>query len=144
LINMNKIGETLLEAEPPVELLFIYNCNPAMTLPNQEKVLAGLAREDLFTVVFDPILTDSALWADIALPATSFLEHQELTRGYGAMLLQDAPAVADRVGEARPNYEVFGELIERLGLAHPGDAVAPQDVRAKLLGSANRSEERRV
>ncbi len=137
LINMNRIGEALLEAEPPVELLFIYNCNPAMTLPNQEKVLHGFAREDLFTVVFDPFLTDSALWADIALPATSFLEHAELTRGYGAMLLQDAPAVAERVGEARPNYEVFGELIERLGLAQPGDAVAPQDVRAKLLGSAN-------
>ncbi|HXU31436.1 MAG TPA: molybdopterin-dependent oxidoreductase [Thermoanaerobaculia bacterium] len=141
LINMNKIGEALLEAEPPVELLFIYNCNPAMTLPNQEKVLRGFAREDLFTVVFDPFLTDSALWADIALPATSFFEHAELTRGYGAMLLQDAPAVADRVGESRPNYEVFGELIERLGLARPGDTVKPEDVRAKLLGAANGAAE---
>ena len=137
LINMNKVGEVLLEAEPPVDLLFVYNCNPAMTLPNQEKVLAGFAREDLFTVVFDPFLTDSALWADIALPATSFLEHDELVRGYGAMLLEDSPAVADRVGEARPNYEVFGELIDRLGLARPGDAVAPRDLRGKLLGGSN-------
>ncbi len=137
LINMNKIGEVLLEAEPPVELLFIYNCNPAMTLPNQEKVLRGFAREDLFTVVFDPFLTDSALWADIVLPATTFLEHQELTRSYGAMLLQDAPAVADRVGEARPNYEVFGELLERLGLARADDAVAPEALRAKLLGASD-------
>lgn len=137
LINMNKIGETLLHAEPKVELLFVYNCNPVMILPNQEKVLSGFAREDLFTVVFDPFLTDSALWADIALPATSFLEHAELNRGYGAMLLQDAPAVAERVGEARPNYEVFGELIDRLGLARPDDAVTPKDVRAKLLGSAD-------
>ncbi len=137
LINMNKIGEALLESEPAVELLFVYNCNPAMTLPNQEKVLRGFAREDLFTVVFDPFLTDSALWADIALPATSFFEHDELTRGYGAMLLQDAPAVADRVGESRPNYEVFGELIERLGLTHPGDTVKPDDLRRKLLHTAN-------
>ncbi len=137
LINMNLIGETLLEAKPAVELLFVYNCNPAMTLPNQEKVLAGFAREDLFTVVFDPFLTDSALWADLALPATSFLEHSELVRGYGAMLLQDAPPVADRVGEARPNYEVFGELIERLGLTKPGDAVEAGDVRRRLIGSGN-------
>ncbi len=137
LINMNKIGETLLTAEPKVELLFVYNCNPVMILPNQEKVLAGFAREDLFTVVFDPFLTDSALWADIVLPATSFLEHAELNRGYGAMLLQDAPAVADRVGESRPNYEVFGELIDRLGLAKSGDAVTPADLRSRLLRNAN-------
>ncbi len=137
LINMNKIGEALLDTEPPVELLFIYNCNPAMTLPNQEKVLRGFAREDLFTVVFDPFLTDSALWANIVLPATTFLEHQELTRGYGAMLLQDAPAVADRVGEARPNCEVFGELLLRLGLARADDAVSPEALRAKLLGASD-------
>ncbi len=141
LINMNKIGEALLEADPPVELLFVYNCNPAMTLPNQEKVLRGFAREDLFTVVFDPFLTDSALWADIVLPATTFLEHQELTRGYGAMLLQDAPAVADRVGEARPNYEVFGELLLRLGLVRPDDAMAPEALRTKLLGASDATRE---
>ncbi|HXU44873.1 MAG TPA: molybdopterin-dependent oxidoreductase [Thermoanaerobaculia bacterium] len=138
LINMNRIGEALAEAAPPVELLFVYNCNPLMTLPNQERVRRGLLRDDLFTVVFDPFLTDTALYADVALPATTFLEHAELDRGYGAMLLQDAPAVADRVGESRPNYEVFGELIERLGLAKEGDATTPAAMRAQLLSRDSR------
>ena len=71
-------------AEPPVELLFVYNCNPLATLPNQEQVRAGLEREDLFTVVFDQVLTDTARYADVVLPATTFLEHAELSRGYGA------------------------------------------------------------
>src|SRR4029078_13320992 len=104
-----------------IEALFVYDCNPLMTIPAQVKVRAGLAREDLFTVVFDPVLTDTALYADVVLPATTFLERRELSRGYGAFALQDAAAVIPPVGESRPNHEVFADLCRRTGVARPGD-----------------------
>ena len=114
---MNHLGEALLDdATPPVEVLFVYNCNPLATMPDQTRVRAGLAREDLFTVVFDQVLTDTARYADVVLPATTFLEHRELSRGYGAFALHLAEPVVDPVGEARPNYEVFAELAGRLGV----------------------------
>ena len=62
-------------------MLFVYNCNPAVTMPDQNRVLEGLKRDDLFTVVFDQVLTDTARWADIVLPATTFLEHYDMVRG---------------------------------------------------------------
>lgn len=139
-INMNHLGRTLLEAnDPPVDLLFVYNCNPVMTMPHQELVRKGLLREDLFTVVFDQVMTDSARYADLVLPATTFLEHDEIVRGYGSMLLyRNRPAIAP-VGEARPNGEVFGELCRRLGLDQPGDPVTAEEVAATVL---SRSSER--
>jgi anaerobic selenocysteine-containing dehydrogenase len=120
-INMNRLGEVLLERnDPPVEVLFVYNCNPLMTMPNQEKVRRGLEREDLFTVVFDQVWTDTARYADVVLPATTFLEHEELSRGYGALVMQRALPVAVPAGEARSNPEVFAALCHRLDLARPG------------------------
>jgi anaerobic selenocysteine-containing dehydrogenase len=137
-INMNRLGRTLLEVnDPPVDLLFVYNCNPLATLPNQELVRQGLLREDLFTVVFDQVMTDSARFADLVLPATTFLEHDEIVRGYGSMLLyRNRPAVAP-VGEARPNGEVFAELCRRLGLEQPGDPKTPDEVAATVLGRSS-------
>ena len=80
-INMNHLGRTLLGgAGEPVELLFVYNCNPLATMPNQRKVREGLSREDLFTVVFDPVMTDTAMYADVVLPATTFLERGAVAR----------------------------------------------------------------
>jgi anaerobic selenocysteine-containing dehydrogenase len=137
-LNMNHLGRTLLEVDdPPVDLLFVYNCNPLATLPNQELVRQGLLREDLFTVVFDQVMTDSARFADLVLPATTFLEHDEIVRGYGSMLLyRNRPAVPP-VGEARPNGEVFAELCRRLGLARPGDPSTPDEVAATVLGRSS-------
>ncbi|HEY3569659.1 MAG TPA: molybdopterin-dependent oxidoreductase [Thermoanaerobaculia bacterium] len=132
-INMNRMGRTLLEADPPVRVLFVYNCNPLMTLPSQEKVRQGLAREDLFTVVFDQVWTDTARWADLALPATHFLEHSELVRGYGSYVLHQAQPVVQAAGEARSNAEVFAALIERLGLARPGDPSTAEELTSTLL-----------
>jgi anaerobic selenocysteine-containing dehydrogenase len=132
-VNMNLMGRTLLEAEPPVRLLFVYNCNPLMTLPNQEKVRQGLAREDLFTVVFDQVWTDTARWADLVLPATHFLEHSELVRGYGSYVLQEGRPVVVPAGEARSNPEVFAALVERLGLARPGDPSTAGELTQALL-----------
>jgi anaerobic selenocysteine-containing dehydrogenase len=121
-INMNQLGETLLSRDGErVELLFVYNANPLATIPNQAKVREGMAREDLFTVVFDPVMTDTALYADVVLPATTFLERDELSRGYGAMVLQAGKAAIPPVGESRPNHEVFAELVRRTGLSRPGD-----------------------
>ncbi|MBW8875257.1 MAG: molybdopterin-dependent oxidoreductase [Acidobacteria bacterium] len=138
-INMNRLGEVLLERQdPPVTVLFAYNCNPLATMPNQEKVRRGLAREDLFTIAFDQVWTDTARWADLVLPATHFLEHEEMSRGYGALVLQRSPAVATPAGEARSNVEVFAEIGRRLGLARPGDPETADELATALLRRSER------
>lgn len=141
-INMNLLGDVLLNAtDPPIRLLFVYNSNALATTPAQEKVRAGLMRADLFTVVFEQVMTDTARYADIVLPATTFLEHVEVRRGYGAMVLQQGePAIAP-VGEARPNYAVFSELCRRLGLARPGDPETADELAAALLEPTGRAAE---
>ena len=121
-INMNHVGRLLNDPQgTPIKLLFVYNCNPAVTLPDQTRVLRGLEREDLFTVVFDQVFTDTAAYADVALPATTFLEHYEFVKSYGPMTLQLAKPVIDQVGESRSNPEVFADLIRRLGLVRDSD-----------------------
>jgi len=118
LINMNQLGKALAggaEYSPPVQGLFVYNANPAATVPNQQLVLSGLAREDLFTVVHEQVMTDTARYADIVLPATTFLEHHDLRAGYGSLVIGGvAPAVAP-AGEAKSNAEVFAALAGVMG-----------------------------
>jgi anaerobic selenocysteine-containing dehydrogenase len=138
-INMNRLGAALSErGAGAVDLLFVYNANPLMTLPEQERVRAGLEREDLFTVVFDPVMTDTARYADVVLPASTFLERTEISRGYGAFVLQKADAAVAPAGEARANHEVFGELCRRTGVARPGDPSNAQELTSVLLGSSRR------
>ena len=133
-VNMNLLGRTLLGGNgEPVELLFVYNANPLATIPNQRQVRKGLSREDLFTVVFDPVMTDTALYADVVLPATTFLERDELSRGYGAMVLQAGKAVIPPVAESRPNHEVFAELVRRAGLARSGDPETAGEMKDAIL-----------
>ena len=123
-INMNRVGRALTEyADPPVRMLFVYNCNPLATLPAQNRVLAGLRRDDLFTVVFDQVMTDTARWADIVLPATTFLEQYDLALSYGHGAVQLVQPVIEPAGESRPNVEVFAELAARLGI-DSGDSLA--------------------
>ncbi|HVS63236.1 MAG TPA: molybdopterin-dependent oxidoreductase [Thermoanaerobaculia bacterium] len=137
-VNMNRVGRALTGVEsltgPPIELLFVYNCNPLATLPHQNEVLRGLQREDLFTVVFDQVMTDTARWADVVLPATTFLEHDDIAKGYGAMVVHRVRPVVDRVGEARSNLEVFTALLERLGLDREDDVVEPAALERRLFG----------
>lgn len=115
-INMNRLGRSLTETfTPPIKALFVYNANPVATLPDQASVCRGLSRDDLFTVVFDQVITDTAAYADIVLPATTFLETYDLAKGYGSLSLQLVKPVIDAVGESRPNGEVFSELAMRLG-----------------------------
>ncbi|MCA9199377.1 MAG: molybdopterin-dependent oxidoreductase [Planctomycetales bacterium] len=135
-INMNLVGETLLNVkDPPVTTLFVYNCNPVATLPEQNKVLQGLRRDDLFTVVFDQVLTDTAAYADLILPATTFFEHDDLRNGYGNRRLGTVNRLIAPIGQAKPNYEVFGELIQRLGLAQQDDIIDPATWTQSLVGA---------
>lgn len=139
-INMNLLGESLLRsADPPVKALFVYNSNALATSPRQEKIRAGLLREDLFTVVFDSIRTDTCLYADVVLPATNFLEHRELKRSYGAFILQDSPAAARPAGAARSNYDVFAELCRRAGVAREGDIEDPSLLIASIVSQSDRA-----
>ncbi len=117
LVNMNHLGRALLDyTDPPVKMLFVYNCNPLATMPDQNRVLQGLQRDDLFTVVFEQVFTDTARYADVVLPATTFLEHYDIAKGYGPITLQLVRPVIEPRGEARSNADVFSELAERLGV----------------------------
>ncbi len=122
LVNMNHLGRALTEYDaPPVKVLFVYNCNPLVTMPDQTRVLRGLARDDLFVVVFDQVMTDTAHYADIVLPATTFLEHYDVARGYGAYSVQLVRPIVEPFGEARPNPEVFADLARRLDVGTEGE-----------------------
>jgi anaerobic selenocysteine-containing dehydrogenase len=122
-----------------VRFLFVYNSNALATAPRQEKVRAGLLRGDLFTVVFDQVMTDTARYADVLLPATTFLEHRELSRGYGAYVLHDARAVAAPVGDARANVDVFAELCRRTGADRPGEPETADAIADAILDQSARS-----
>jgi anaerobic selenocysteine-containing dehydrogenase len=132
LVNMNHLGRALLEyGDPPVEMLFVYNCNPLATMPDQNRVLQGLKREDLFTVVYEQVFTDTARYADVVLPATTFLENYDIAKGYGPISLQLVRPVIEPVGDARPNAEVFSELAARLGI---GEAEEEIDTLMRIAG----------
>lgn len=141
-INMNRLGDALSldparvamahyhprpidpiptpeEAGPPVKALIVYNCNPAAAAPDQAAVLAGLRRDDLFTVVMEHFQTDTADYADYILPATTQLEHWDIHRSYGhAYLSLNRPAIAP-VGESLPNSEIFRRLAAELDYDEP-------------------------
>src|SRR5712691_12251084 len=116
IINQTQLGDFLsLNLQPPVKGLFVYNCNPAVTAPDQNAVLRGLAREDLFTVVSEQVMTDTASYADILLPAVTFLEQREIRRAYGSYVVGGVQPVIPPQGEAKPNEEVFAALGRAMG-----------------------------
>ena len=113
-INMSTIGDALNAAQPPIEALVVYNSNPVAVAPESAAVQRGFAREDLFTVVLEHFLTDTADYADIVLPATTQLEHFDIHSAYGHLhLLLNRPAVAP-LHQARPNSRIFRELAAML------------------------------
>jgi anaerobic selenocysteine-containing dehydrogenase len=135
-VNMNKVGRILTEPEgSPVNVLFVYNCNPVAILPDQRRVIRGLEREDLFTVVFDQVMTDTAAYADVVLPATTFLEHYDFAKGYGPITLQLGKPVIDSVGESRSNTDVFMDLARRLDLTIDGDPEDELEAMLSVLGN---------
>jgi anaerobic selenocysteine-containing dehydrogenase len=134
-VNMNHLGRALLEeTDPPIRALFVYNANPVVTVPDQGRILKGLSRPDLFTVVFEQVMTDTALWADIVLPATTFLEHLDLCTSYGGYAVMLGEPVVAPAGEARSNEEVFTEIGRRLGI--PGAMEWPLGEEQVLRGLA--------
>jgi len=136
LVNMNHLGRALTEYDdPPVKVLFVYNCNPAVTVPDQRRVLRGLERDDLFTVVFEQVMSDTALYADVVLPATTFLEGYDFAKSYGPIYLELARPAIDAVGEARSNPDVFGELCSRLGLLASDEPRGELDMMVRILDS---------
>ncbi|MBA3540330.1 MAG: molybdopterin-dependent oxidoreductase, partial [Deltaproteobacteria bacterium] len=140
-VNMSDISTQLRELRAPgIECLFVYNCNPVATAPDQRGLIAELARADRFVVVHDQVMTDTAHLADVVLPATTFLEHRELRRGYGTMRLFDSPAVIAPVGEARSNNQLFGALLERLGLARSDDAVTDDALVERIYAASPNGE----
>jgi anaerobic selenocysteine-containing dehydrogenase len=134
IVNMNHLGRALTEYDdPPVNVLFVYNCNPAATVPDQRRVIRGLEREDLFTVVFEQVMTDTALYADLVLPNTTFLEGYDFAKGYGSITLDLGRPVIDAVGEARTNADVFGALCSRLGLLKDEEPAGELDLMVTVL-----------
>ena len=120
-LNMSEIGRILTDEtlDPPVKALFVYNSNVAAVSPDQESVRAGLAREDLFTVVHELFGTDTVDFADIVLPATTALEHYDIHKSYGHLYVSlNRPAIPPE-GEAWSNTELFRRLAARMGLDHP-------------------------
>jgi anaerobic selenocysteine-containing dehydrogenase len=134
-INMNRLGRILVDHEGgPVNVLFVQGSNPAASCPEQARVLEGLAREDLFTVVHDLTMTDTARYADLVLPATSQFEVDEIVGSYGSFLIQPAPAVIPRVGLSRTNDEVSVGVGVRLGLDAAQWDCDPERIRRLALG----------
>ncbi|MGH7348088.1 MAG: molybdopterin-containing oxidoreductase family protein, partial [Candidatus Rokuibacteriota bacterium] len=118
-INMIQLGRALTDPTmtPPVRSLYVYSSNPAAVCPDQTLVLRGLARDDLFTVVHEQVMTDTAYYADIVLPATTSMEHLDLYRSFGQLTLQLARPVLPPQGEAKSNWETSALLARAMGVA---------------------------
>ncbi len=114
-VNMSLLGQALEAGENPVKALFVYNSNPAAVAPDQGAVLRGLSREDLFTVVHEQFLTDTVDYADVVLPATTFLEQKDIQGAYGHYYVQLSSQAAEPPGETRPNIWLFSQLARRMG-----------------------------
>jgi anaerobic selenocysteine-containing dehydrogenase len=141
-LDMSRIGSVLtgnesdLAGGPSVTAMLVQNTNPAVVAPESAKVRTGLSREDLFVCVHEQFMTETAAMADIVLPATTFLEHDDIYVGGGHTFLQVARKVIEPLGECRSNHEVICGLAERLGAEHPGFAMsAPELIDATLAAS---------
>jgi anaerobic selenocysteine-containing dehydrogenase len=136
-VNHSLLGEALLTMkDPPLKGLFISSNNPAVTCPDTRKVKQGLSRDDLFTVVHDPMLTDTARYADIVLPATTYLETSDFYRSYGTYYMQFAPAAVPPQGEAWSNMRLAQELARRMGLSDEIFGLTPEEILPKFFEGA--------
>ena len=133
-INILDLPDMILDecASPPIKALFIYNHNPVAVLPDQNRVMEALSREDLFTVGCDVAMTDSMAFADIVLPACTHFEYADIYPAYGQQWLQRAEAVIPPVGDSLPNTEIFRRLAARFGFDEP----MFRDTDAELMDAA--------
>lgn len=136
ILNMSELGRLLTAIDdPPVKAMVVYNSNPAAIAPDQHTVRAGLRRSDLFTAVLEQFQTDTADFADIVLPVTTFLEHTDLYTAYGHYHLQLARAALSAPGEARSNVRIFRGLAARMGFDDPCFRDSDDDMIRALLDS---------
>lgn len=136
-VNQNQLGLALQSSDQPISTLFVFNSNPAAVAPDSQSVLRGLRRDDLFTVVMDHFQTDTADYADILLPATTFVEHADLYTSYGHYHLQWAEPIVSPRGECRPNSWVFQQLAHRMGFDDPVFSMSTEQLAADLLDSSH-------
>ena len=137
-VSMNQLGAALTELDDPkVMSLYVYHSNPAAIAPDQNAVIRGLEREDLFTVVHERFMTDTARYADIVLPATSSLEHPDLYRCYGSYHVQRCSAAIPPIGEAKSNREVFSLLAAGMGWNEPFFRLSADELIELLLAGEN-------
>jgi anaerobic selenocysteine-containing dehydrogenase len=133
-LDQSRIGPVLtgdpddIKGGPPVTALFVQNTNPVQVAPEQRKVKAGFAREDLFACVHEQFMTATARMADIVLPATMFLEHDDIYQGGGHQHIILGPKLVEPPGECRSNHEVICELAGRVGAEHRGFAMSPREI----------------
>lgn len=135
-INMTRLGEALtVTNDPPVKAMIVYNSNPGSIAPDRESVLRGLRREDLFTVVLEHFQTDTADYADVLLPATTQLEHDDLHKAYGHLYAMYNRRAIDPIGEALPNSEIFRRMAAAMQLDFPELRESDEELmRAALTG----------
>ena len=142
-LDQSRIGHVLLgnpldlQDGPPIEALFVQNTNPAVVAPDSNRVRQGLARDDLFTVVHEQFMTETAACADIVLPATMFLEHDDIYTASGHTHLQIGQKLIEAPGECRSNHRVLQELASRLGLAHEGFSLTEKQLIQNMLSASD-------
>jgi anaerobic selenocysteine-containing dehydrogenase len=136
-INMSRLGEALTETnDPPVKAIVVYDSNPASIAPERDRVLRGFRREDLFTVVLEHFQTDTADYANVLLPATTQLEHDDLHKAYGHLYWMYSRAAIAPLGEALPNSEIFRRLAKAMNLDEPALRESDETImRAALAGA---------
>ncbi len=136
-INHLKLGDALRNLnDPPIRALFIAANNPAVTNPDTPGTRAGLAREDLFTVVHDPFMTDTAKFADIVLPATTYLETDDFFRSYGTYYMQYGQRAIEAQGQAWSNHRLTQTLAARMGLTDRVFQLSPAELVEALFDGA--------
>jgi len=139
-LSMTRLGEGLLDVDdPPVKALFVYGSNPLASIPHQTRVRRGLARADLFTVVVEHVMTDTARYADIILPATMPMEHSDLLIAYGHLYLAWNEAATAPPGECLPATEMFRRLARRMNLDVPPLYDSDETIARQMLGSGHPS-----
>ncbi len=118
-LNMSRLGEILLDETPPVRAMIVWNCNPLVIVPNAERARDGMARDDLFTVVHEQFVTDTARYADIVLPATTHIEADDVTPSWGHLWMGWNEAAIEPLGESVSNAELFRRIAGAMGLTDP-------------------------
>jgi anaerobic selenocysteine-containing dehydrogenase len=141
MLDQSRVGEILcgnavdLRGGPKVEAIFIQNTNPLSVAPDQTRVKQGFAREDLFAVVHEQFMTETAKFADIVLPATMFLEHDDIYQGGGHSHIALGRKLVEPPGECRSNHEVLSEIAKRVGAEHEGFSLTPRQIIDRTLGT---------